>query len=224
MIRLRNIYKSYLFGNTHVPVLKGINLDVQAGDLLTVMGVSGSGKSTLMNIIGLLDRPTRGVYILDNKEIGHYSDDELSTLRNQKIGFVFQSFYLLPRLTAVENVGYPLIYRNLPRKEIRQRALAMLDRMGMADRAKHRPSELSGGQQQRVAIARALVGKPSILLADEPTGALDSRVGKEIIDLFISLNQTEGITIVIITHDPNIARQCKRCVRMEDGKLTVDSG
>jgi putative ABC transport system ATP-binding protein len=188
------------------------------------MGVSGSGKSTLMNIIGLLDRPTRGVYILDNKEIGHYSDDELSVLRNQKIGFVFQSFYLLPRLTAVENVGYPLIYRNLPRKEIQHRALAMLDRMGMADRAKHRPNELSGGQQQRVAIARALVGKPSILLADEPTGALDSHVGKEIIDLFISLNQTEGITIVIITHDPNIASRCKRCVRMEDGKLTMDNG
>jgi len=219
MLNLRNIYKFYQVGKTQLPILKGVNLDIRAGELIAIMGASGSGKSTLMNIIGLLDQPSKGHYWLENKEIVRYSDDELAKIRNQKIGFVFQSFYLLPHQTAVENVGYPLLYRRLPRPEIHRRAMAMLDKVGMAHRAKHHPNELSGGQQQRVAIARALVGKPAIILADEPTGALDSRISKDIIDLFIELNQQEGITIIIITHDSVVAERCQRRVTMEDGDL-----
>jgi len=219
MLKLRNIYKSYKIGATNIPVLKGINFDIKSGDMLAITGTSGSGKSTLMNIIGLLDHPTSGQYWLENKEIIRYSDDELSAMRNRKIGFVFQSFYLLQRLSALDNVGYPLIYRNLPSKEISKRAMAMLEKVGMVDRAKHYPSELSGGQQQRIAIARAFIGKPSIILADEPTGALDTKTSRKILDLFIALNQNEGTTTIIITHDPNIASQCKRQVVMEDGKF-----
>jgi putative ABC transport system ATP-binding protein len=219
MLKIRDLYKSYQIGHTMMPVLKGINLDVHQADLLAVTGSSGSGKSTLMSILGLLDRPTRGRYWLEDKEVLRCSDDELAAMRNQKIGFVFQSFYLLQRLTAVENVGCPLRYSRVSQKEIHSRSMSMLEKMGLADRAAHRPDELSGGQQQRVAIARALIGKPALLLADEPTGALDSHVSKEIMDLFISLNQEEGITIVIITHDQNIAEQCSRHVIMEDGLL-----
>ncbi len=219
MLKIRDLYKAYRVGHIMMPILKGINLDVHQADLLAVTGSSGSGKSTLMSIIGLLDKPTRGRYWLDNKEVLHCSDDELSAMRNQKIGFVFQSFYLLQRLTAVENVGCPLRYSRVPPKEIQRRSLAMLEKVGLADRATHRPDELSGGQQQRVAVARALIGKPAIVLADEPTGALDSHVSKEIMDLFISLNQEEGITIIIITHDEKIAQQCSRHVIMEDGVL-----
>jgi putative ABC transport system ATP-binding protein len=219
MLKIRDLYKSYQVGHNMMPVLKGINLDVHQGDLLAVTGSSGSGKSTLMSIMGLLDKPTRGRYWLDKKEVQHCTDDELAAMRNQKIGFVFQSFYLLQRLTAVENVGCPLRYSKVPPKEIQRRSLAMLEKVGLADRATHRPDELSGGQQQRVAVARALIGKPAIVLADEPTGALDSHVSKEIMDLFISLNQEEGITIIIITHDEKIAQQCSRHVIMEDGVL-----
>ncbi|WP_339134504.1 MAG: ABC transporter ATP-binding protein [Candidatus Electrothrix sp. GW3-4] len=219
MLKIRDLYKSYQVGQEMMPVLKGINLDVQQRDLLAVTGSSGSGKSTLMSIMGLLDKPTRGRYWLDNKEVQHCSDDELAAMRNQKIGFVFQSFYLLQRLTALENIGCPLRYSKVPPKEIHRRSLAMLEKMGLADRATHRPDELSGGQQQRVAIARALIGNPAIVLADEPTGALDSHVSKEIMDLFIRLNQEEGMTIIIITHDEKIARQCSRHVVIEDGVL-----
>ncbi|CAK8725008.1 putative ABC transport system ATP-binding protein [Candidatus Electrothrix aarhusensis] len=219
MLKIRDLYKSYQVGHTMMPILKGINLDVHQGDFLAVTGSSGSGKSTLMSIMGLLDKPTRGRYWLDDKEVLHCSDDELAAMRNQKIGFVFQSFYLLQRLTAAENVGCPLRYSRVPPKEIQRRSLAMLEKVGLADRATHRPDELSGGQQQRVAVARALIGKPAIVLADEPTGALDSHVSKEIMDLFISLNQEEGITIIIITHDEKIAQQCSRHVIMEDGVL-----
>lgn len=220
MIVLRDIYKTYRVTTTNpVHALQGINLEIAAGELVAIMGQSGSGKTTLMNIIGLLDQPTSGQYLLDNSVIKHCTDDELATIRNRKIGLVFQSFYLLPRLSALENVGYPLIYRGISRKMIQQRSLAMLAKLGMADRAQHRPNELSGGQQQRVAIARALIGSPAILLADEPTGALDSQVSNEIVELFIKLNQQEGITIVIITHDPLIAKRCQRCLKIADGVL-----
>lgn len=219
MLKLTNIHKVYKIGPTDLPVLRGVDLEVFEDDLLAIMGTSGSGKSTLMNIIGLLDRPTSGTYMLDDKEIMQYSDDELSSARNKKIGFVFQQFNLLSRLTALENVSIPLIYRGTSSTEMHKQAMNMLKKVSMDDRADHRPNELSGGQQQRVAIARALVGKPSLILADEPTGALDTRVGAEIMELFKVLNRDEGIAVVIITHDPGIAEQCSRCVIMQDGIL-----
>ena len=219
MLKLTNIHKTYKIGPTELPVLQGVNLEVYENDLLAIMGTSGSGKSTLMNIIGLLDKATSGTYLLDDKEIIQYSDDELSRVRNEKIGFVFQQFNLLPRLSALENVSVPLIYRGVPNAIMHKQSMDMLRKVGMDDRAHHRPSELSGGQQQRVAIARALVGRPSLILADEPTGALDTRVGGEIMELFKTLNRDEGITIVIITHDPGIAKQCSRYVIMQDGRL-----
>ncbi len=219
MLELNNITKSYQVGPTQLDILKGANLSVQEGELLAIMGKSGSGKSTLMNIIGLLDSPTTGSYTLNQRSITQYHDDELSAARNELIGFVFQSFYLLPRQSALENVMLPLRYRNMKETQSREQALLMLEKVDMAERADHRPNELSGGQRQRVAIARALVGQPRLILADEPTGALDPRVGKEIMDLFIDLNQREGITIIIITHDPGVAARCQRTVIMEDGRL-----
>lgn len=219
MLKLTDIHKVYKIGPSDLPVLQGVDLEVFDDDLLAIMGTSGSGKSTLMNIIGLLDKPTSGTYMLDDKEIMQYSDDELSSVRNEKIGFVFQQFNLLPRLTALENVSIPLIYRGTSSSEMHKQAMNMLERVGMGDRADHRPNELSGGQQQRVAIARALVGKPALILADEPTGALDTRVGAEIMEIFKTLNRDEGICIVIITHDPAIAEQCPRYIIMQDGKL-----
>ncbi len=219
MLKLIDIHKSYKIGPTDLAILQGVDLEVFENDMLAIMGTSGSGKSTLMNIIGLLDKPTSGTYLLDDKEIMQYSDDELSSKRNEKIGFVFQQFNLLSRLTALENVCIPLIYRDTPTAIMHKQAMSMLKKVGMDDRADHRPNELSGGQQQRVAIARALVGKPALILADEPTGALDTRVGAEIMELFKTLNRDEGITIVIITHDPGIAEQCQRYVVMQDGRL-----
>jgi len=202
-----------------VEVLKGVSLEVEQGELLSIMGPSGCGKSTMMNIIGLLDKPTDGAYTIDGKAIANLKDNELSRIRNENIGFVFQSFYLLSRLTALDNVGIPLVYRGMKKSRIHNRCHAFLKKVDMDDRAHHKPNELSGGQQQRVAIARALAGTPSIILADEPTGALDTKVGQDIMSLFSQLNEEEGITIVIITHDPNIAGQCKRCVEMKDGLL-----
>ncbi len=219
MLELSNISKSYQVGPTRLDILKGAHLSVAKGDLLAIMGKSGSGKSTIMNIIGLLDRPDSGSYHLNQRAIEQYQDDELSAARNELIGFVFQSFYLLPRQSALENVMLPLRYRDSPPAESKERAMMMLEKVGMASRAHHRPNELSGGQRQRVAIARALVGNPSLILADEPTGALDPRVGKDIMNLFIDLNEREGMTIVIITHDPSIAERCQRTVIMADGYL-----
>ncbi|RJR50191.1 MAG: ABC transporter ATP-binding protein [Desulfobacteraceae bacterium] len=217
MLELDNIHKSYPLGPVRVEILKGVSLRIDSGELVSIVGKSGCGKSTLMNILGLLDTATTGRYILDGRETGSLTDRELSRIRNEKIGFVFQQFFLLSRLTAVENVSLPLVYRGVAEKERRETAREMLDKVGMGDREKHRPMELSGGQQQRVAIARAMAARPAIILADEPTGALDTAVGQSIMELFSELNQTQGITTLIITHDPNIARQCGRMIRMQDG-------
>ncbi len=219
MLRLEKVRKTYKIGPTEMEVLKGVNLEVREGELLSIMGQSGCGKSTLMNIIGLLDQPTAGNYFIEGREVSYKNDDALSDIRNRKIGFVFQQYNLLPRLTALENVGRPLVYRGEDESVIKQKSLAMLTKLGLRDRSHHKPSELSGGQQQRVAIARALIGKPALILADEPTGALDSQMGQEIMNLFKKLNNEEGITVVIITHDPNIARQCRRYVVMRDGVI-----
>jgi putative ABC transport system ATP-binding protein len=219
MLFLRDIRKSFRIGPTEIEVLKGVNLDVAQGELVSIMGPSGCGKSTLMNIIGLLDRPTSGAFAIDGAPIAYTNDDALSDIRNRRIGFVFQQYFLLSRLTALENVSLPLVYRRGRERNSRDRSMELLKRVGMDDRARHRPAELSGGQQQRVAIARALVGSPSLILADEPTGALDTHVGREIMELFKELNAVEGITIVIITHDPGIARQCGRVAVMKDGVI-----
>lgn len=219
MLKLIDIRKKYTVGPTELEVLKGVSLNVAEGELLAIMGPSGCGKSTLMNIIGLLDRPSSGFYYIEEKPVIDVDDDALSAIRNWKIGFVFQQYHLLGKLTALENVGIPLIYRGNTGKDYKERCLEFLKKVGMNERAHHKPTELSGGQQQRIAIARAMVGKPAIILADEPTGALDTRVGQEIMDLFKRLNLEEGITVVIITHDPNIAKQCKRFVVMRDGTL-----
>lgn len=223
VIRLEGIQKSFRIGVLDMPILKGIDLVVGKGELTAIVGTSGGGKSTLMNIIGLLDEPTSGRYFLEGENVLSLDDDRLSEIRARKIGFVFQQFNLLPRSTALENVALPLVYRGVSRGEGEARALAMLEKVGMKDRAWHRPAELSGGQQQRVAVARALVGNPSLILADEPTGALDTRVGQEIMDLFASLNRDDGITVVIITHDLRMAAQCRRQVRIRDG-LVLDEG
>ena len=220
IVELKDIKKSYPIGGTVLPVLKNINFSIDSGDLISIMGASGSGKSTLMNIIGLLDRYDSGCYYLQGKEVHLYQDDELASIRNKMIGFVFQSFFLLPKLTALQNVNLPLLYRGVHGKDSKERCYAILEKVGMVDFAKHHPNELSGGQQQRVAIARALVGNPTVILADEPTGALDSKIGQEIMDLFISLNEKEDVTIVLITHDINNAKQCKKIVSIKDGVIT----
>ncbi|MFW5488200.1 MAG: ABC transporter ATP-binding protein [Desulfovibrio sp.] len=220
MIELRDIHKSYMLGPVEVEILKGVDLTVQAGELLAILGTSGCGKSTLMNIMGFLDTPTSGTYSFNGTMSHGYTDDELSRIRNQNIGFVFQQFNLLGKLTALDNVCLPLIYRGTPKRERMDRAMEMLGRVGMEERALHRPSELSGGQQQRVAIARALCGQPSIILADEPTGALDTNTSNEIMELFMALNSREAITVILITHDPSLAKRCKRSVHMKDGRVT----
>ena len=218
MIQLDDIRKSYRLGPVTVDVLKGISLAVDGGDLLSIMGPSGCGKSTLLNILGLLDRPSSGDYRLGENNVVALNDDQVSAVRNANIGFVFQSFHLLPRMSAAANVGLPLVYRGLPEAEVRERALEALDRVSMADRAGHRPNELSGGQQQRVAVARALVGDPALILADEPTGALDPQTGREVMDLFEGLS-ANGIAVVIVTHDPGVAERCQRRTHIEDGLL-----
>ncbi len=219
LLRLVDIHQRFTTGPAIVDVLQGVNLRVGHGDLAAIMGPSGSGKSTLMNIIGLLDRPSQGRYILKGREIAAMEDDELAALRNATIGFVFQSFHLLPRLNAWQNVGLPLVYRGVDRKEIEERARVMLERVGLDSRAGHRPDELSGGQRQRVAIARALVGEPEILLADEPTGALDAETGKAIMQLLKDLHADRGMTAIVITHDYAIAAQCPRRFHIQQGRL-----
>lgn len=222
LIDLSNIHKSYQVGEQKQHVLKGIDLKVSAGDLVSIMGQSGSGKSTLMNIIGFLDQADSGTYAFNGQTIQTLSDDDLAEVRNQSIGFVFQSFFLLPRMTAIQNVALPLLYRGMPEAEMHEQALEMLEQVGMKNWAHHKPTELSGGQQQRVAIARALVGKPKLVLADEPTGALDPRIGQEVLELFIELNDSVGTTLIIITHDPGVADRCKTRVKMEDGHIVED--
>lgn len=219
LIRMESIHKSFQMGSVRVEVLKGVNLQVNSKDMLAVVGTSGCGKSTLMNIIGFLDIPDSGKYLMEGQETSTLSDYELSAIRNQKIGFVFQQFNLLPKLTALENVCLPLIYRGMKEKEQLKRARDSLYLVGMDDRRNHKPSELSGGQQQRVAIARALSGEPALILADEPTGALDTKVGQDIMNLFLELNSNKDITMIIITHDPKIAAQCARKVNMRDGMI-----
>jgi putative ABC transport system ATP-binding protein len=221
LIELKNISKDYSIGDNIVHALKNINLKFSHGEMTAIIGASGSGKSTLMNIIGLLDRCSSGQYIFDGQDVSGLAQDELASIRNNKIGFVFQSFFLLPRSNALQNVMLPLFYRGTPRDEARELALQMLDKMNVAHLAENKPNQLSGGQQQRIAIARALVGNPDIILADEPTGALDSQTSDDVMQLLIDLNRHEGRTIVIITHDKEVSRRCSRTVTIKDG-ITIE--
>jgi len=225
LITLRGIEKTYQMGDISVPVLKGISLAIRQGELVALTGSSGSGKSTLMNILGCLDRPTAGEYWLDGQETSTLSTDERALLRNRKLGFVFQSFNLLARTSAIENVAMPLSYgaEDLSEREARERAAEMLGKVGLADRLDHHPSQLSGGQQQRVAIARALINRPPVLFADEPTGNLDSKTSEEVLEMFERLNTEDGITIIMVTHDPKVAGHAKRVIRMEDGVIQDDA-
>jgi putative ABC transport system ATP-binding protein len=221
LIDIRDITKVYEMGEEKVHALSGVTLAVERGEYVAIMGPSGSGKSTLMNLIGCLDTPTSGSYILNGREVATMTDDELAAIRNQEIGFVFQTFNLLPRTSALQQVELPLVYSGLPRKERRERAVKALQAVNLADRMSHHPNELSGGQRQRVAIARALINDPSILLADEPTGNLDSQTGIEIMTLFDELNG-RGNTIVLVTHEEDIAAHARRIVRLRDGKVLND--
>ncbi len=221
VIALNDITKSYFLGKQELPVLKGINLTVSSNEYLALMGPSGSGKSTLMNIIGCLDTASSGQYILNNKDVSQMDDDELAEARNAEIGFVFQQFNLMPRLSAWENVAVPLIYAGVTLKEREERAWAMLEKVGLQERGKHLPNELSGGQSQRVAIARALINNPSLILADEPTGNLDSKTSVEIMDLFSSIHQN-GNTVMLVTHEDDIANCTRRIVRIRDGVVESD--
>src|SRR3954467_1597304 len=221
LIELEHIVKTYDLGLSKVPALRDIHFPIERGEFVAIVGQSGSGKSTLMNIIGCLDVPTAGRYRLSGRDVSTFSDDELADVRNLEIGFVFQSFQLLPRASALENVELPLIYRGVSKKERRERAIEALKLVALEDRMTHKPAELSGGQRQRVAIARALVTQPSLLLADEPTGNLDSRTGEEIVALFLELH-SKGNTIVLVTHEPKLAARCPRAVRLVDGLVIAD--
>jgi putative ABC transport system ATP-binding protein len=221
IIELQNVHKSYYLGNQELPILKGIDLNIFKNEYVSLMGPSGSGKSTLMNILGCLDTLTSGRYQLNQKDVSSMQDDELAKVRNEEIGFVFQQFNLLPRLNAWENVATPLIYAGIGKKEREERARAMLEKVGLSERAHHKPNELSGGQSQRVAIARALINNPSIILADEPTGNLDSTTSIEIMELFKAIHH-QGNTVILVTHEEDIANHTKRIIRIKDGKVASD--
>src|SRR3954454_10271824 len=222
IIHLENIRKIYYMGSNSLEVLKGVSLDIFKNEYVALMGPSGSGKSTLMNILGCLDTPTSGTYILNGNDVSKMSDDDLAEIRNQEIGFVFQQFNLLPRLTAVENVALPLVYAGVGKKDRTERAMEALRKVALADRSHHKPNEMSGGQIQRVAIARALVNNPSILLADEPTGNLDTKTSKEVMEIFSNI-QAAGNTVVLVTHEEDIAGYAKRIVRLRDGDIESDN-
>ena len=226
LIELRDIHKTYHLGEVDLPVLKGVSLNVRHGELVALMGASGSGKSTLMNILGCLDHPTSGEYWLDGRETSRLTAQEQARLRNRMVGFVFQNYNLLPRTTALENVLMPLTYtkENLTEHQMRQRATELLQKVGLGDRTDHQPSQLSGGEQQRVAIARSLVNRPRVLFADEPTGNLDSHTSEEILQMFQQLNSAEGITLILVTHDPNVAQHAQRMIRIKDGLIEKGTG
>lgn len=221
MIEVSNIVKTYSTGEINFTALRSISLSIEKGEFTSIMGPSGSGKSTLMNILGCLDKMDQGKYILNNKDVSNLRDDELAYVRNKEIGFVFQAFNLLPRMTILENVELPMVYAGISPKERREKALIALDRVGLSDRIKHRPNEISGGQKQRVAIARAIVNNPSVLMADEPTGNLDTKSTNEIMKIFQDLNR-EGSTIIMVTHEPEVAKYTKRIVKFRDGEIISD--
>lgn len=223
MIQLESITKTYLLGKESVNVLNNISLRIEQGEFVAIMGPSGSGKSTLMNMIGCLDKPTTGTYNLSGENVSHYSENELARVRNQSIGFVFQQFHLLPRLSALKNVELPMIYAGVSKSERQSRAEEALIKVGLADRMNHLPNALSGGQKQRVAIARAIVNKPKIILADEPTGALDSKTSVAIMEQFRELNQEEGVTIIVVTHESEVAEYAKRTIFVRDGMIQAPS-
>jgi putative ABC transport system ATP-binding protein len=217
VIQIENVKKIYQMGENQVAALRGVSLEIEPGEMVAITGPSGSGKSTLMNILGCLDQPTEGVYRLDGMDVQNMDDDQLATIRNKKIGFVFQSFNLLPRTTALDNVELPLVYAGTADR--RGRAVNALEQVGLGDRIHHRPNELSGGQQQRVAIARALATEPAIILADEPTGNLDSQSGAEIMNIFKRLNREQGMTVILVTHDPDVAANAERTIQVKDGRV-----
>ena len=222
MINVDSVHKSYDLGETSVHALRGVTFSIEKGEFVSIMGPSGSGKSTLMNIIGCLDTPSEVTYLLNQRNVGQLDEEQLAGIRNQEIGFIFQQFHLLPRSTALENVALPLKYASVQREEQLSRAEEVLNKVGLSGRLSHKPTELSGGEQQRVAIARALVNSPSILFADEPTGNLDSKTGKEVLEIFKELNE-KGQTIVVITHEHTIAKQSQRTITIKDGKIESDS-